>query len=334
MNNWRRGSPLALALSSLWLLAAASIGAQTASRKAQTFHNPVLTGAADPFITYTHGKYYLLYTDVSGNKSITVRSSASLATLGTAPAMPVYDTGGFFESPELFQFGKLWYIHYTQYPNTVKALESDTDNPQGKYHLKATLTTNTYDADLLKMPSGALYLLSSDFNNIFIQPMKNPYTVSGGQTSIAHRDQDWEVGAIEAPNAFWHHGQLFILYSAGNYNKDNYAANALRFNGGDPARPGAWSKLPGPLFTENPAGGIWYAGVPSAFTSPGGLDWLAYSDYNNPDEADAHRSILVQPMRFDSRNNPILGTAIPLPQPISLPSGDPTAPAIPAQRIR
>jgi GH43 family beta-xylosidase len=297
----------------------ASDGAQAAPRKAQTFHNPILTAAADPYITYTHGKYYLLYTDVSHTHTITVRSSASLATLGAAPAVPIYDAGGFFESPELFEFGKRWYIYYTRFPNTVNVLESDTDNPQGKYHFKAALTTNTYDADLLKMPSGALYLLSSEYNSIRIQPLSNPYTVSGPQTAIAVKTQPWETGAIEAPNAFWHNKQLFILYSAGNYNKDNYAAGALRFNGGDPASPGAWTKLPGPLLTENPAGGIWDAGVPSAFSVPDGQAWFTYSDYNAPDGADPHRSILVQPMRFDAQGNPVLGPALPLTQTLQAP---------------
>lgn len=303
----------------LCLLLAAT-GAQAAPQKAQTFYNPILTAAADPYITYTNGRYYLLYTDVGSTKSrITVRSSASLATLGAAPAVPVYDPGGFFESPELYHFGKLWYIYYTRFPNTVYVLESDMDNPQKKFHFKAMLTTNTYDAGLLQMLGGKLYLLSSDYNSLRIQPLSNPYTVSGPQISIAVKTQPWEVGAIEAPNAFRHHGRLFILYSAGNYNKDNYAAGALRFNGGDPASPGAWTKLPGPLLTENTAAGIWDAGVPSAFTAANGQEWFAYSDYNSPDGADVHRSILVQPMRFDAQDNPVLRPALPLTQALQVP---------------
>ncbi len=302
---------------SLWLLLA-SAGAW--ARPHQAFHNPILTEAADPYITYVNGRYYLLYTDVGGSKNnITVRSSDSLATLGAAPAIPVYAPGGFFESPELFHFGTLWYIYYTKYPNTVNVLQSDTDDPQGKYHFQAVLTTNTYDADLLQMPGGRLYLLSSDYGSLRIQPLSNPYTVSGPQTSIAVKDKPWETLAIEAPNAFWHHGQLFILYSCGGYNKDNYAAGALRFTGGDPAGARAWTKLPGPLLTENPAGGIWDAGVPSAFSAPDGREWFAYSDYNAPDGADAHRSILVQPMRFDAQNNPVLGPALPLTQVLQTP---------------
>ena len=308
----------------LWLLIAPA-GIRADAHQAQTFHNPILTAAADPYITCINGRYYLLYTDVGGTKNnITVRSSASLAALGAAPAVPVYSPGGFFESPELFHFGKLWYIYYTRYPNTVNVLESDTDNPQGKFHFRATLTTNTYDADLLQMPNRRLYLLSSDYGSLRIQPLSNPYTVSGPQVSIAVKDKPWETLAIEAPNAFRHHGNLFILYSAGGYNKDNYAAGVLRFNGGDPASPGAWTKLPGPLLTENPAGGIWDAGVPSAFSSPDGREtWFAYSDYSAPNGLDPFRCILAQPMRFDAQGNPVLGPALPVTQALSLPSGDP-----------
>ncbi|MBV9851943.1 MAG: RICIN domain-containing protein [Armatimonadetes bacterium] len=313
--------PLALSLLALALCLLAST-----PLRAQTFTNPLVTGAGDPYITYKNGMYYFLTTNISG--IITIQASPSLATLGTAPPVSVYNTGGsFFESPELYQFNGLWYIYYTQGLYGIVVVESDTSNPLGTYHYKNTLTNNTYDGSLLIMPNGNLYLLGSTFGSIVIQPLSNPYTVGGAQTTLAVHDQPWELqagNAIEGPNPFWHNGQLIILYTVGKYYESNYAAGALRYNGGDPANAASYSKLPGPLFSQDANAGVYAPGVPSAFASPDGMQvWFAYSDYNDTSGQDAHRTILAQQMHFDAANNPILDTPVPPGQPIPLPSGDP-----------
>ncbi|BDI33083.1 hypothetical protein CCAX7_51340 [Capsulimonas corticalis] len=299
-----------------------ALGLAAAPSHAGTYTNPIVTGAADPFITYANGSYYLLSTSLSND--IRIWHSPSLATLGSGPPASVYNTGGFYESAEMYTFNGLWYIYYTQYPNSIDVLESDSGNPIGSYHFKAQLTNNTYDGSLLKMPNGQLYLMGSTYGNIVIQPMSNPYTVSGGQSSIAHIDQGWESGVIEAPEAVWRNGQLNIVYSSGGYNQANYAVGSLHFNGGDPTSAGSYTKLGGPLFTGNPGAGVNDAGVASPFLSPDGTQtYFCYSDYPSQGAPDSQRSILAQPMSFDGANNPVFGTAIGPGQPIQLPSGDP-----------
>lgn len=298
--------------------------------RAQTFTNPLYTGGGDPYITFANGNYYFLLTNITNE--ITVAASTSLSTLARASQVGVYNAGQFYESPELYWFGapyNRWYIYYTEYPSTVKVIESNTTNPQGSYHLKATLTTDTYDASIIKMPSGSLYLVGSTYSNIVIQPMSNPYTVSAGHSNIAAHDQAWETGAIEGPNPLWHNGQLSILYSAGHYNQSDYAVGDLRYTGGNLTVASSWTKLPGPLFTgsADPSVGVYDAGVADPFYSPDGQQaWFAYSDYNVPNNGtnkDPNRAILAQPLYFDAVNNPILGGTIPVSQPIPLPSGDP-----------
>ena len=293
---------------------------------AQTYTNPQRVGAADPFITYQNGTYYLMGTSLSNN--IIIWSSNTLAGLGKGASTSIYDTGGFYESAEMYHFNGLWYVYYTQYPLTVKVIESDSNNPLGTYHAKATLTTNTYDASVLQMPGGGLYLLGSTFGSIVIQPMSNPYTISGGQSTIAVQDQGWENNVIEGPNPVWHNGQLDIMYSSGTYNQSNYGSSVIHFNGGDPTNKGNWNKVPGPLFTQNPNNGVWYAGVTSPFSSPDGTQsYFTYSGYNSSNNADSNRIICSQPMTFDKNNDPVMGTALPLGQPIAVPAGDPNGPA-------
>ena len=314
----RRLTLLAAPLLALALLL--SLAARPAA--AGTYTNPRVVGAADPFITYQNGTYYLLGTSLSND--IRIWSSPSLATLGSGGYTSVYNTGSFYESAELYTFNGLWYIYYTQYPNTVQVLESNGSNPLGGYHAKATLTTNTYDATLLQMPGGQLYLLGSTYGTLVIQPLSNPYTTSGGQTTIAHIDQGWESGVIEAPEALWHNGQLNILYTSGGYNQSNYAVGSLHFNGGDPTNAGSYSKLPGPLFTQNPSAGVYDAGVATPFSSPDGRQtYFCYSDYPSQGAPDSQRSILAQPLSFDGNNNPVFGSAIGPGHAIPLPSGDP-----------
>lgn len=308
------------------LLALALLLSLGAPSRAQIYSNPIVNPSADPFITYQNGNYYLLETNL-GN-TITIKTSPSLATLGAATAHNIYNTGGFFESPELYNFNGLWYIYYTQYPSTVKVLESSTSDPLSAYHLKATLTTNTYDATVLQMPGGDLYLISSNYNYIVIQSMANPYTLTGSPVNLVSHTQSWEIGPVEGPEALWHNGQLDILYASGNYDKNNYGEGALHFNGGDPGIAANYTKLPGPIFTGEPSRGVYDAGVVSPFSSPDGTQtYFCYSDYKDSSTNDPSRCIMAQKMTFGPNNDPILGNPIGPGQAIALPSGDPNGPA-------
>jgi GH43 family beta-xylosidase len=275
-------------------------------------------GYADPFLTYTNGLYYLLGT---GNDTIKVVSAPALAGLHSGKVAGVYHAGVFFESPELYWMGppdNHWYIYYTQYPNSVRVIESDTTDPQGTYHYKATLTTNTYDATVIRI-NGSLYLLGSTYANLVIQPLATPYTSSGPQTAIAGLTQPWETNVIEAPDAVINPaGVLYLLYASGTYNNENYAAGALKFNGGDPLVAANWTKLPGPLFHGPARDGNFATATCSAFKTAGGQDWFVYGGY--PTAGFTSRSTRVQPMSWNRDGTPHLGTPLPLGQAINEPA--------------
>lgn len=286
------------------------------NRVSVAFTNSIY-GYADPFLTYANGSYYLLGTDSGWIKVV---SSTNLEGLSSGTVASVYNEGGFFESPEMYWMASYghWYIYYTQYPNTVIALESDTTNPQGTYHYKATLTSNTYDATVAII-HGSLYLVSSDYQNIVIQPMSNPWT-AGGQSAIAGLTQSWESGAIEAPEvAVNPAGTYFLFYSSGIYSNNNYAEGALKLTGNDPTVAANWSKLAGPIFKGDGNNGDFATATCSPFMSPDGSQyWFAFGGYN---QAGA-RTTRAQPMSWNSDGTPNLGSPIPLglvitdPQPV------------------
>ena len=169
-------------------------------------------------------------------------------------------------------------------------MESAVDDPLSDYHDRGILNTNTYDATVLPMPDGRLYLLGSTYGSLVIQPLSDP--VDGLRSAARHRRPHAALGRSRhrSPSALWHDGQLWLLYTCGGYNKADYAVGALRFLGGDPLNPASWQKLPGPLFTQLPAARVWCAGAAAAFTSPDGKeDWFAYSDYNAYNAAERTR---------------------------------------------
>ena len=342
-------SPAFLCFSKLRALAylfAASLIASMSAIRAQpgTFTNPIHPNAADPFVTYADGSYYLLCTDSDNDPfesdrphHLTIRAARSLGGLSTATPKTVFTTAPnpkstnrhntFYESPELWRFHDRWYIYFTEYANTIHVLESTGNNPLGDYQDRGILNTNTYDATILAMPDDRWYLLGSTYGSLVIQPLSNPTTISGPQVTIAARDQPWEEVVIEAPSALWHDSQLWLLYSCGGYNKQDYAVGVLRFQGGDPLNPASWKKLPGPLFTQLPSAHVWCTGAAATFTSPDGKeDWFAYSDYNAYDHAEhlgtGPRTIMAQRLTWRTDGTPDLGQPVAPGTPIPLPSGD------------
>lgn len=338
MNKWAVG--VWVAAMALGFLVSGSVTAEDRG----TFANPLMRGEADPFLTYVSGRYYLLNTGgredgffPQDTHEMAIRSAPTLLGLRTAKPKAVYTIANdpdsknpnnqFYESPELYEFNGRWYIYYTSYANSVKVIESDTDNPLGTYHAKATLTTNTYDATLLQMPDKKLYLLGSTYGHLVIQSLSNPYTTVGQSVEIAQKDQSWEHTVIEAPEAVWHKGQLTLLYSAGGYNKDDYGVGGLKFLGGDPMLPASWKKLPGPLLRGLPSANVWCAGVASPFLSPDGKEtWFVYGGYGGYDYVKDlgidPRIILAQPLHWNADNTPSLGVPAALGLVLKLPSGD------------
>ena len=290
--------------------------------------NPIAQ-ATDPYIYTENGTYHLLSTATGADgKEITIKSSGSLATLGSSAETTVWTDPNTFESPELYHSNGLWYIFYTSYPdNTGKVLESDGDDPLGTYHKgNDDLCDNCYDLSLM-YTNNQLYLIYSNFTQIAIRPMADYKTPSGYGTGILFKTQDWEGDCcIEAPNATYDPatGRIYIIYSGNHYDSPNYGLGAAGLAlGSDPTNPDNWTKVQGPIFGGTDTDkGIYGAGTFSAFTSKDGTqNWFSYNSYLS-DDYTGLRYTRVQPFTFDSNGLPQLGTMDSSSVVEPLPSGD------------
>jgi len=117
---------------------------------AGTFTNPVVRNAADPWIVYRNGNYYLLCT--LGNR-VGIRKSPTLVGLGEVSPVQVWKGGmpGYEDytrdvwAPELHFLNGKWYIYFCSTdgpdPNRrVFCLEAKTDDPLGEYVFKGRMT--------------------------------------------------------------------------------------------------------------------------------------------------------------------------------------------------
>jgi hypothetical protein len=181
------------------LLQAPSVWGQRATQT--FFFNPVYEHP-DPYVIYLNGYYYILTTNLSAE--ISIAKAQSIVGLASSPAVGVWDTssqGGFIH-PQLHwnSSNNLWYLYYTALDGYISyVLESNSADSRGAYHVAGTLCTECYDMNTLTMPDGSLYLLGVQNYQIFIQPMANPYTISGSPTTILTVTQSWESGEVEDP---------------------------------------------------------------------------------------------------------------------------------------
>ncbi|MDQ2687894.1 MAG: glycoside hydrolase family 43 protein, partial [Armatimonadota bacterium] len=238
-----------------------------------TFTNPVRRDAADPWIVYRNGFYYMTHTVGWG---VAIRRALTLAGLGTAPEVKVWHgSGPGFETytrdvwaPEMHFLDGKWYIYYcaTDGPDPnrrVFVLESKTDDPQGEYVFKGKLAPTesddyAIDPTVYQDPQDKLFLLWSGRppggqQTIFIAPMSNPWTISGPRVKLSSPEYDWEKHGWpvnEGPEVLRHGNKTLVFYSGSGYTTPEYALGMLTNTDGNLLNPTSWTKSPLPVFTQ------------------------------------------------------------------------------------
>ncbi|MBA3874948.1 MAG: glycoside hydrolase family 43 protein, partial [Anaerolineae bacterium] len=204
-----------------------------------SFHNPLNSvEGADPWLTYYEGNYYLATT--TGTSELTMRKSATLAGLKVAKPQTIYTETDpsrccnmwapefdLLDGPD----GKHWYFYYSAGTNGTldnqrsHVLESAGTDPMGPYTYKARIFDKnndvwSIDGSVMQLNDKLYFLFSSwvgDYQELFIAPMSNPWTLSGGRVFLSQSKYPWEkVGLFvnEGPVALQHDGKTFIIYSA------------------------------------------------------------------------------------------------------------------------
>lgn len=322
----------------------------TSQGTTNTFTNPIVARGPDPWLQYYDGYYYLAAT--TWDNTVTMRRSRTLGGLSTAPQTRIFtltrpNGAGTMWAPEFHLLdgpnGKRWYFYYTagREPydlgtQRIHVLESAGTDPMGPYSFKADLldpvADNAWelDASILQL-NGKLYLLGTYIagsQNLFIRPLSNPWTASGGRANLYTPSAGWETigGAVaEGPEVLQHNGKTFLIYSASHCSTPDYKLGMLTLTGSDPMNPRSWTRSPNPVFQRSDANGVFGPGHNGFFTSPDGTEnWIVYHANDSVGGGcDMNRSTRVQRFTWNADGTPNFGTPARAGVKLTAPSGEP-----------
>lgn len=331
-------SARALLAGALALLAAAV----HADSPARTFRNPILEVGADPWVIFHDGRYVLCLAERGG---VVVRTAGRLQDLGNDPGELVWrpPPGKPYSknvwAPECHYLRGRWYVYLAaddglNEHHRMFVLEGTSQDPHKPFVLKAKLDARpdrwAIDGTVLELPDGRLYLIWSGWEgatnvaqNLYIAPMRDPWTVSGERVLLSRPELPWErIGqpwVAEGPEVLWNGGQLFVIYSASGSWTDDYCLGQLRFTGGDVLDPRSWAKRPEPVFTRTEA--VFGPGHASFTRSPDGReDWIVYHSARRKG-AGWYRQINAQRFGWNPDGSPHFGRPLDPGTPVPEPSG-------------
>lgn len=314
---------------------------------AKTLANPLIkTPSADPWIVYDRGHYYYTATlDPSGG--VWIWKTRTLGELERAEKVKVYEAPPDGErsrqiwAPELHRFGGKWYLYFTasngvDETHRIYAMESRGADPLGPYELKARVFDPArdgwaIDATVFRHTDDRLYFLyvghvPGNGNGIYIAPMSDPWTVSGGGSLIAQADHSWEKVRYpinEGPVILRHGGRTFLIYSASDTGTPDYSLGMLTLAGGDVTDARSWRKSPRPVFAQNVAGGVFGPGHNGFFKSPDGKqDWIIYHGKEAGEYTYRNRTTRAQPFTWRADGTPDFGRPTPIGVKIDAPAGE------------
>ncbi len=311
------------------------------------FFNVVAPEGADPWVwKQPDGRYYLVATT---GRDITLRRSWTLSGLGAGERKVVWRppaAGPLSQNlwaPELHRLQGKWYV-YLAADDGVNArhrmyvLENPAADPfEGKFTVKGKLfdpTADRWAIDGTVFQVGrSLYFVWSGWEgdkdvrqDLYIAPMRDPWTLAGRRVRIATPSLPWETrgappAVAEGPEVLVRGSKIQIVYSASGSWTDFYCLGLLtaRANA-DLLSPASWVKHDQPIFETG--NGVIAPGHASFTTSPDGReDWLVYHSAQYPG-ARWSRQIRAQQFRWTADDAPDLGTPATPKTPLPLPSGE------------
>jgi len=317
-----------------------------------TFTNPVLNSAPDPWVFQKDTTYYYLHT--LGNR-IGIWKTGRMSRLNAAPVVTVFNapaSGGNSRdiwAPELFLLDGKWYIYYTASDGNDRThrmwvLENNSPDPtQGTWTDKGRLTTQPadlwsidgtilqHDEKLYLIWSGRPYAAgNADLTqHLYISRMSNPFTLTGPTVRIASPEFTWEkrgFGVNEGPEVLRNpQGSIFLTFSAGYCGDDGYSLGLMRLkDGSDPMQAANWIKMPSPVFTGLASASAYAAGHNGFFKSRDGKeDWLIYHANSIAGQGcGSGRNMRMQKFTWTAEGLPGFGEPVATGLAIPVPSGE------------
>lgn len=317
--------------------------------EASTFVNPIVERGADPWIVVKDDWYW--FTATRGNR-IDVLKSQTLAGLGSAEAVTIWrapSSGPMSRSiwaPEFHWMEGRWYVYFTATDESgsdsnrrIYALESATEDLQGEFIEKGKVASPSdeyaIDGTVFRHTDGRLYFLwsgrersESGPQNIYIAPMRNPWTIDGPRVLLSTPEHEWEKhgwAVNEGPEVLQRSGKTFVVYSGSGYLTPHYALGLLTNETGDLLDANGWSKSAKPVFAsyEGDEGKVYGPGHNGFFRSRDGTeDWIVYHAWDAPVTIERHRSARAQRFCWSEEGWPVFGRPIPPGVPIPVPAGE------------
>ncbi|WP_395400800.1 family 43 glycosylhydrolase [Arthrobacter sp. UC242_113] len=281
--------------------------------------NPVVPQRADPWLMkHTDGKYYFTGSVPEYNRII-VRSSPTIAGLGSASEAVVWTRpasgtmGGHIWAPELHHFDGKWHIYFAAGDSNdvfrvrIYVISTDAADPTNAvWGAPARVFTHadTFSLDATTFEhAGTRYLLwaQSDTgvnSSLYIASMSSPSMLSSTPVRIAVPTLDWETRGYkvnEGAAVIKRNGRIFVTFSA-SATDANYCMGLLTADAGaDLLNAASWTKTPTPVFTTNEGSKQYGPGHNSFTVDEAGNDVLVY-------HARSYRNIVGDPLYDPNRH--------------------------------
>ncbi|MGI4730032.1 MAG: glycoside hydrolase family 43 protein, partial [Janthinobacterium lividum] len=283
-------------------------------------------------------------------KNLADLKNAERKTIWVPPAGTAYSKE--IWAPEFHFIKGKWYAYFAaddgdNNHHRTYVLENTAADPfQGEWVLKGKVAAPSdkwaIDSDVF-MHKGKLYMIwagwEGDANgrqNIYIDKMKNPWTIKKKRVMISTPTYSWEkngdlnnpgnpahVDVNEGPQYLEHDGKIFIIYSASGCWTDFYALGMLTASAkSNLMKAASWKKSPEPVFKQAPENSVYAPGHNSFFKSPDGTeDWILYHANSQPNQGcGRERSPRAQKFTWNQDGTPNFGLPIKDGVPLAIPS--------------
>ncbi len=296
----------------------------------RVFDYQIMNGAADPFVTFHEGNYYMLFTQVD---KIDIYKSPDLADISNGEVTRAFTppTEGWGSkniwAPKLHHINGKWYLYYTaddgiDANHRMYVLENESSDPMSdnwvsKGEVENMPDTFAIDGNVFEN-DGTRYMVWSTRTDgimeLWIDEMINPWTIRGEPVIISTPTYDWETvdGAVnEGPAILKRNGRIFMTYSATGCQSPDYSIGMLAASDTDDLLdPDSWEKSPEPVFSKNPDNDVYGPGHNSFTSSPDGAeDWMVYHANSTSDAGcTGARGTRVQKIEWNEDGTPDFGT--------------------------
>ena len=317
-----------------------------------SFTNPTWDGA-DPWMVKQGNDYYYCS---SGNNGISVSRSRFMTQKGETRKIWSAPASGWNSScvwaPEIHFIDGRWYVYYAAgvsgppfIHQRTGVLRSKTKDVFSEYEDMGVLYTGDHPEDpksniwAIDMTvfnyKGKLYAIWSGWKEqmntdatpqqLYIQEMKNPYTMKGKRVLLSNPEENWETGGSlnlnEGPEVLIHKGQIFVIYSCRESWMVEYRLGMLQLKNpnGNLLDRQNWTKK-GPVFEGNSS--VFGVGHCSFVKSPNGKEaWIVYHSKKS-EKPGWERDVRMQPFTWNADGTPNFGMAIPAGKEIKRPAGE------------